>query len=361
MSGRLKELYPDPALAANLYLSNRLDDLVYFVIRPFWSSFRTHDPGEQYYLWLFRYGRCGEHLKIRVHGPPAAVPLLRELLGELSNDYFAHSAPFLPSQKGSKGAPPIDREDDSPEDYQDRTFLWTHYERSIVSLGANPLLADDTYVALFTRCLGMACEFLLSRLNPSALPSQGGFPHRFRQATLLKLILTALTVVGFTPEERIAYLNYHRDWLIRGLWAQKQPAWPSERDILERLESGTDRLEGGKGVIKTLAASRWEASVAETDARLVSWQRAVADLSRYVAFQRREPGDLLDPFAENPVFPSIFKALHVAANQIGLKKMDEAFAYHLLLRSIMGDKFEIGMVRRVPFVNAPVKTLGDVE
>lgn len=359
MLGSIQEVYPDPVLTASLYLSNRLDDLVRFAIQPFWRNFTTDDSVGHYYLWLFRYGRCGEHLKVRVHGPPVAVPELRRLLEEAASVCFAHSsASVLPPYKVSKDAPPIDQEDRALENYQDQTCLWTHYERSFVSLGAKPLLTDDTYVGLFTRCLGMACEFLLSCLDSSAdLPAEG-FPHRFRQATLLNLILAALAVVGFTPEERVGYLRYHRDWLVWGLQVQKRPAWPSEHDILERLENGANRLNGATGIIRTLVETRWNGSDPEVDAKLVSWQRAVADLSGYLERRLREADGLLDPFADHPVFPSIFKVLHIAANQIGLKKIDEAFAYHLLLHATLGKDAGAPVIRRMPFLAGLGQSVG---
>ena len=59
----------------------------------------------------------------------------------------------------------------------------------------------------------------------------------------------------------------------------------------------------------------------------------MADLRDHVAGLCGDRDDRLDPFAEDAAFNPLFKALHGLANQLGLKWLDEAYSYHLLLRA----------------------------
>lgn len=343
--------FPDPVLAANLYCKDHLDDLIGVVIKPFWDQFITRDPDHIYYIWLFRYSRCGEHLKLRIHGPARELALLRALLQKASDSYFSVSGePPTDSAAPRRDVPPIDREDLALQDYPDRSLLWTNYERSIISLGPRPFLLDDTYVALFTRCLGMACQVILAGLDRQLPSHELHFSHRFRQATLLKLILSGLTLAGLTAKERLAYLTYHRDWLIRGMLAQKEPAWRNEAEIIRRFGAQAAKLDGMIGAIAELARSRWEDLVLEAEPVLASWQHAVADFARHLSLDKGDAGSLPDPFADNLMFPALFKMFHVIANQIGLKKQDEALSYHLLLLAHGGEGAVTQEIRRVPLI-----------
>jgi len=82
-------LFPDPTLTASLYCAGRLDDLVHVVLGPVWSALREGEAGGSSYLWFMRYGRGGEHLKIRFHGPPAASAGLASLLPRAAATYFS--------------------------------------------------------------------------------------------------------------------------------------------------------------------------------------------------------------------------------------------------------------------------------
>jgi len=342
---------PDPVIAANLYCKDHLDDLISFVIKRFWDQFIPHDPDHLYYIWLFRYSRCGEHLKVRIHGPAREFSLLQALLQEASDSYFStQSEPAAPSAALRRDVPPIDREDLALQDYPDRSLLWTNYDRSIISLGPKPFLLDNTYVALFTRCLGMACQVILAGLDLQPPSHEQRFSHRFRQATLLKLILSGLTLAGLTSREGLVYLTYHRDWLIRGMLAQKNAAWQSEAEIIKRFEAQAAKLDGMIRSIAELARSRWEDLVLEADPVLARWQHSVADFARYLSLDKGGTENLPDPFADNLIFPAIFKMFHVIANQIGLKKQDEALSYHLLLLAHGGERSVAREIRRVPLI-----------
>ncbi len=58
--------YPDPVMTASINCNRRLNRLVQVSVRH-----RQAAPS----TWSFRYGKCGEHLKIRVRGPPEMTTL----------------------------------------------------------------------------------------------------------------------------------------------------------------------------------------------------------------------------------------------------------------------------------------------
>ncbi|MFS8064935.1 MAG: lantibiotic dehydratase C-terminal domain-containing protein, partial [Byssovorax sp.] len=155
---------PDPLLTANVYCAGRLDHVLHRGVAPFWRRLREGHAEQQAYLWCVRYPRGGEHLKIRVHAPEARSSALRSSLEAAVSDALAElgAATTATAPPRPDGALPIDVEDEGTEAHADPSFLWTHYRRSAVSFGGGPLLDDDRYVALFTRCLGAGCEKALA-------------------------------------------------------------------------------------------------------------------------------------------------------------------------------------------------------
>ena len=148
-------VFPDPALTANVYCERRQDHFLSTALATFWRQVRCLEGELDSYLWFVRYGRCGEHVKVRLHVPEERRESLAALLTTTVETYFAEHEPPEPAQrKDWSYLPPIDEQDQAEEDYPDRTLLWTRYQRSHVSLGGKPFLDDDRYSALMTRCLG---------------------------------------------------------------------------------------------------------------------------------------------------------------------------------------------------------------
>jgi hypothetical protein len=320
-------LCPDPAVTANIYCSGRLDRVIFHAIAPFWRELRSRDPEGRCLLWLMRYGKGGEHLKVRVHGPESLRPFLRESLEEKVTAFLDLLPEGARAPANRDRAPAIDVEDEDG-DHPDRTFVWTSYRRSPVSLGGKPFLADDRYVALFTRCLSAGCERILA-LEPGA---GGTLSHSIRQRTLLTALIAGLAALEYSAEKRADYLAYHRDWLLRFLLPVEESC---EREPAERLHRHLDEQIARMGEallpLRRNAESGWHGSGTEVSGK-ADWKRSLADLLGYVAPLCRDPGYRLDPFASDPVFAPVFKVLHGFANQLGLKRMDEAFAHHLLFR-----------------------------
>lgn len=320
-------LFPDPALTASIYSSGRLDPVLFGAIVPFWRELRRHDPERLCYLWLMRYGKGGEHLKVRVHGPESLRLRQRRLLEEKVTGLLGSLPETAPPQGKPGRAPAIDAEDEAAG-HPDRTLLWTTYRRSHISLGGKPFLADDRYAALLTRCLGAGCERVLA-LSPGA---DGSLPHAARQNALLNALIPGLAALGFPAGKRADYLAYHRDWLLRSILPTDQRA---EAAAVERLCRRFDERIARMGetllAIQEAAQAEWEGDGEEGPNE--DWKRSLAALLNYVAPLCRDPGYRLDPFASDPVFAPVFKVFHGLANQLGLRQVDEAFIHHLLLRS----------------------------
>lgn len=324
-------LFPDPALTANIYCSGRLDTVIFRAVAPFWRELLSLDPEGLCFLWLMRYGKGGEHLKVRVHGPESLRPLLRENLEEKVTALLDSLPEGATPLANRERAPAIDAEDEGG-DHPDRTFVWTSYRRSHVSLGGRPFLSDDRYVALFTRCLAAGCERVLA-LEPGA---SGVLGHPVRQRALLTALIAGLAALGFSAGKRADYLAYHRDWLLRfALPVEERCESEPVEQLHRRLDEQIARMGESLQPLRRAADAGWNGSkgagVLEDDPD-AGWRRSLADLLGYIAPLCRDPDYRLDPFASDPVFAPVFKVFHGFANQLGLKRMDEAFAHHVLLR-----------------------------
>ncbi|HEV7507433.1 MAG TPA: lantibiotic dehydratase C-terminal domain-containing protein [Thermoanaerobaculia bacterium] len=318
---------PDPILTASLYNAGALDAVIHHVVAPFRHCLAVEEGS---WLWGMRYSCGGEHLKIRVHGPETDRSRLADLLEQKARDYLSWVEPAAGASRVSRrDVPPIDVEDQAVEDFPDLSFHWTTYRRSTVSLGGNPFLLDDQYVASLTRCLGYGCDMVLAALQPDA---EGRFPHQPRQAALLKALLAGLTEIP--ADRRSAFLAYHRDWLLRVSLIKSGAAWEQGRALLARLDLRAESSGEALAILRQSAAAQWEGPTLAEDPLTAGWRGSLSRLARYVEAFGEDPNYNLDPFAPEPSFPVLFKAFHGLANQLGLDRLNEAYAHHLLLHAI---------------------------
>lgn len=303
------------------------------VVAPSWQELQRQSIGLDCYLWVMRYARGGEHLKVRWHGPDAQALLWRAILeGKWKN--YREGLPSVsdrPPRLSQSKVTPIDVEDQASEDYPDRFLLWTHYKRSHVSLGYHPYLQDDRYVELLTRCLGFSTEMLLDVLECGP---GGSAAHGPRQTILLKAIITGLAALSFSPTELDFYLLYHRDSLLRAFRRRKKIINGSLNmaALVARFEGEIERMGQQARRLATQARIHWqEGTLPPWGGRFAAWSQALRALADYVNPICRDRAHHIDPFAESPMFPPLFKVFHGLANQIGLDALNEAFAYHLLI------------------------------
>jgi hypothetical protein len=343
----------DPVLTGSIYARGRLDEVVGRVLAPLRRELERDASASSCYLWLVRYPRCGEHLKVRLHGPAALRGVLQERLEAAVAEYFAALGPAVPRGEaaGLSAAtlPPLDIEDEAPSDYPDRTLLWTHYRRSHLSLGGEPLLGDDRYAMLMTRSLAMGCDEILDTL---AAGKDKPLPPGQRQTVLLRLLIDGLCChsgsgrAGQGNQWAAAYLTYHRDWLLRFATAHSSGPTEKSRALLQLCEAHATRAERWLAPLGLAARAQWRLAQADGDNAPAApsrqpdggrdtsaWRRALCELIRYIAPLCSDSRCPLDPYATDPVFPALFKVFHGSANQLGLNMLDEALAHHLLLRA----------------------------
>jgi hypothetical protein len=329
---RSTALLPDPVLTANIYCERRQDHFLTKALAPFWQEVHPLEPERDSYLWIVRYGRCGEHVKVRLHSPEHRRESMAALLTRAVESYFAeHEPPQPATRKDWSSLPPIDEQDQAEYEYPDRTLLWTRYQRSHVSLGGKPFLDDDRYAALMTRCMGEGCEIVLSSL---VLDATDQTPHTIRQSTLLKLLPSALQALCPNMDERKEYLTYHRDWLIRFSLAKRKADPFKTAEILKYFDDQVAATTASALTpLRAVVAAQWRPGAEAHQPELWGWRSSLSSLRAYVEPLAGQPGYRLDPFAVNPAFAPYFKVLHGMANQVGLNMLNEAFTHHLLLQA----------------------------
>lgn len=324
---------PDPFLTASLYCAGHLDAVLYHVVRPFWSKASRGLP-EASYLWTMRYGRCGEHLKLRLHGDGAAMDSSDSLRGELE----ALAAPFFaaldgeppPRPTSQRGMPAVDVDDDPRENHPDRSLRFTTYRRSSVALGSPPYMDDEEYLAHFTHCQGRACDFLLEDF---ALDATGRAPYRVRFNTLAKLLIAGLATLALEPARRTAYLLFHRDWLVRFPLLRNNSDPEHAAEALAHFEQRLEAMAAALEPLGAIARAQWsDEPPPPSSTQDVAWRGAMADFAAHVEPLSHDPAFDVDPFAPDKLFSPIFKVFHGVANQLGLDPFEEAQIHHFLAR-----------------------------
>ncbi len=324
---------PDPLVTANVYCDRRLDEVVHGALAPLRLTMAERDSSGLWRLWFVRYPRRGEHLKVRLHGPEEAAGELRELLAAAVETCFA-GLPAADGQprKDASEVPPIDLEDAEAGLHPDRSLLWTHYQRSHISLGGKPLLEDDRYAELMTACLARSCERALASLLPNA---EGQFPHSPRQTALFRLVAGGLGALGFSAEKSAAYLAYHRDWLLRFTASRSNTGAEKVRQVLAQFDQRAQAMGAAREALRAMALDAWSGEPRDSlDGTDAGWWRALRDLQEYLDRFRGRADYQLDPFATDIVFSPVFKVFHGGANQLGLNMLNEAFAHHLVWRAV---------------------------
>ena len=318
----------DPCLTANVYCTGQRDALILNAIAPGWRQFRHQHadscgPG---YLWLMRYARGGEHLKVRFHGPDELRQPMRTALSAWTTTFF-ESTPAEDASTGEQKAPAIDIEDEVVQDYRSHSLVWTKYRRSQLVFGSSPYWLDERYLALHTFCASRGTELIFSELEGRA-----PLAFRYRLGVLFQAILLALRASGMASGRRTAaYLLYHRDWMLRSLLRKTASRDLESERLLARLQQ---RVLSTPGTIEALAAALDLTNAPRgLSVRALGWLRSVEEAISYGEELREQDPRPVDPFASEPIFPILFKLLHGLANQLGLSRLNEAYAYQLLLHA----------------------------
>lgn len=311
--------HPDPVLTANLYCGGLLDDALRGAVLPFWNAVRG---AEERALWVVRYSRRGEHLKVRVHGAEADRELLRDAFREHAEGWLETLRDVPPPEERAArfNVPPIDPEDEGTEAAPDRSLLWTTYRRSHVTMGSAPWTEDDEFAARFTACLAAGCERVLA-----AVEGPAGLQPSARQGLLLRAIVPAMGALGLEREKAVEYLRYHRDWLLRFFMEDAEKEAQAVVTFDEQAAASGAAVERIRG----LAEAGWGQGA-------TPWETALASLAEYTRSFQGRPEHRTDPFTRDVSFPPVFKALHGLANQVGVRPLQEAYVHHLVLTAAAG-------------------------
>ncbi|WP_331025112.1 lantibiotic dehydratase C-terminal domain-containing protein [Longimicrobium sp.] len=309
-------------MTASIYCDRSLDAVLREVIYSH-SAYVAECCTGPWMLWFVRYSRGGDHVKLRLHGPPAEAEQIRDDLSRRVGEFFASLPPAGVEPRVSRpGAPPIDADDESEADHPDRSLRWTQYRRSHVSLGPRPFLDDDRYAELMAAALSGAAGLSLSAARAAGAD---GIAAAAGQRVLLKALVAGLAAAGFAPEHCARYLAYHRDWLLRFFAEDCQKEDEARAGLGRQAATNAATVRQLAGVV----AAEWMEAAPAVDA--AGFAGAAARLVEYLAGFRGNPAYDVDPFAGDEVFPPLFKVFHGLANQLGLAPANEALVHHLLI------------------------------
>jgi hypothetical protein len=318
---------PLPIISANIYCHGLLDELLRQTILPFWRSTKVALP--QSCLWVIRYARGGQHLKIRLHVPAEMRMVITTLLGDAVEKFFSELSPSTGVERDAAAhLPPIDPEDQADGLRPDRSLIWTRYYYSPELIGAESLSAAAGFEAVFIRCRAAATEVALDWLE--ALDT-GEIPMRKRMALAIKLLLAAVCGVHSHAEMRVRYLNFQRDWLLRVNLDSKQ--------ALTFLERKTDEL-----LTQQIALGPLVTATSLRGGVLGTWCEAIGDLVRFCLDQlnRQDLSDL-DSTSEILVYFVISRVVHNAMNLAAIGTSNEAYICQLLKSALVRSRAKEGM------------------
>lgn len=328
---------PDPLLTASLFCAGHLDELIADAVVDAWRELETMD--EQAFLWMMRYPRGGEHLKLRIHGRHAgSVEAVRPILERSARSFFADQkkrierGEFQREERRDVAAPPIDVEDEPDGLRDDHELIWSQFRRSPVSLGGPPFTDRDEFVALFARCLGASCAWYLEQVA-----DHGTLAPASRHLLFSEIVLSGLEGLGLEGDRQADFLLYYRDWQARtpmrriGASQEKADAWlaKTHRDLASRSE----RLDA----IRSLVDRRSRAGRARGP-RESAWIRSLHDLAADIETFRGDERYEVDPFAVDMLFAPVLKVFTGTANQLGFGQMEEVKAVQLLLMTLFGER-----------------------
>jgi|GEM_PF-3929578 len=317
-------LFPTPFLSASVYGQKQHDLLLDAFIRPFWDASTLKEAGG--FLWTMRYGGGGEHLKLRLHGPERHEVETRQALATVL-DRFVESLPQSePGQAYAGLFPSIDPEDEEEGIRPDRFWRWTTFRPSPFVLGAEKLAQDSTLAGLYAHAQSAVAEVVMRKVAPRRLESSFA---TLRQSLFIRMLIVSFVTLGFSTVEREAYLRHHHDWLVRFLIAKERSPEASPATILAPMRERIAAMESTIEAIRQgLDASTTGPDVHPT---FGIWQQRLESFFGYVSMFRGDPTYDLDPYTDDYAFLPLFKLLHGACNQFGLRLRNELYVYHLLL------------------------------
>jgi hypothetical protein len=318
--------FPTPLLSASVYGQKQHDLLLDAFLRPFWDTSTLKDAGG--FLWTMRYGGGGEHLKLRLHGPERYEAETRKALAAVLDRFVESLPPSEPGRAYPGLFPSIDPEDEEEGIRPDRFWRWTTFRPSPFVLGAEKLAQDPTLAELYAHAQSAVAEIVMREVAPRRL--EASFATS-RQSLFIRMLIVSFAALGFSATQREAYLRHHRDWMVRFLIVKSRSPDASPDTVLAPLRERIATIGPTINAIR----QRLDASGTGSDVYPIFavWKQRLEAFFEYVSTFRSDAAYNLDPYTDDYTFLPLFKLLHGACNQFGLRLSNELYVYHLLLAS----------------------------
>ncbi|MEM9655665.1 MAG: hypothetical protein AAGA65_26500 [Actinomycetota bacterium] len=293
-----------PSIAIDFSCPGRLDVALHELVEPCGKEWQETVGGD---FWFLRDTRGRDVLRLRLHSPDREASAFEAMWTKLVERFAtAHS-------HGSDG--------------EARAVRWTSVdpEPGPLVFGAGSFADDERYRRHVVDCLIAGSRTVLSNLPSSPTESPSISPQSLLARATTGCIGAASCVFG--DLDPTTYLRYHRDTVLRSL-VRKQ-ADPSAK-LVALIEQFDRRAASNSTILDSLAAL-WSAAGDIETSPLADWRKAVDGVS-----SRLVKAALLDdpePFAEHAGFEPAFRLLHALANQLGIDRLNEALAIHLMLRA----------------------------
>lgn len=296
--------------SANLYCHGAVDQALRELILPFWQTLRGCHPGAE--LWLVRYAKGGEHLKIRLFAESGTAALAARL--EAAAQEFLAAVPMASDglRDPARDLPAIDPEDGGGELRTDRTWLRTRYRYRPEHVGAEPLSAAAGFGAIHQRCRVAATAVLLDWLERHA--DAEATPGR-RLVLATRLLATGVAAAHPAATDQARAFTFQRDWLLRVV------ADPRGARVLFECKTAERPADAGFA----------RAAQAVDSAPLAEWHAAIAALAAFGADWCRARGE--EPASAALVELAVCRLIHNGVNLIGIGLSNEAYLCHRLAAS----------------------------
>lgn len=259
------------------------------------------------FFWFRRAGKGQRELRLMIHDGPGSVDWHRELLK-------------TEIQRCLTPETEVDAVEELP------------YAATPEVFGGPPFTEDKTHLGLATRFLGVGCRRLLPVLGA---PSVDGDVASERDLFFARLVGEMTRSLGMSDGERVAFLVYYRDWLIRWPLMIKKASQAAADQWVVKLEQ---RAAAAPETTESLGRACREACASDAeeagDSAAVEWHAVCGELGAYLRSKESVPEYRVDPFSENLMSPPVCKPLLSLSNALGYGTAEQAQVFHAMIKAL---------------------------
>lgn len=286
---------------------------------------RWGDAGHFSYL---RYARRGEQWKLRLSITEEAAGECRDWLFETFRGLEAaepdraepeYLAPF-------DRLPLIDAEDRGQGLRTERGIFPATPQINPVVFGPERFLGDPQYLESMSAAQGASCKWLALHGIARAPGGIAAASPAQRLQVFLPWVVELLGHSGLSLADLREYSLYHRDTLLRYLLAFNEVEDEKQAETMERLAGHAAR----SAAVIAAAKEGLVKYVSRKEGREESLHSTLASLLSIARDPAKEWAQLrIDPYTSRNEFLPLFKLINLAANILGLTKLNEAAVLHL--------------------------------